>query len=106
MVTPRTRAQRRRGIQKDVTRLTALVSGSVQGVGFRYWVRREAESLGLAGSAANLHDGRVEVIAEGPRAACDALLAALRGAGTPGYVADVSVSWSDVTEVPNQFRVR
>ncbi len=89
-----------------MARLTALVSGRVQGVGFRYWVLREAESLGLAGSAANLPDGRVEVIAEGPREACDALLSALRSSGTPGYVAQVDASWSAATGEPNAFRVR
>lgn len=87
-------------------RVTALVSGSVQGVGFRYWVRQEAQSLGLAGSATNLPDGRVQVIAEGPREACEALLAALRGSGTPGLVDDVAVSWSEPIDEPGPFRVR
>jgi len=67
-------------------RLTAWVHGRVQGVGFRWWVRSRARELGLAGWARNLDDGRVEVVAEGPRAACDALLAALRGTGSPGRV--------------------
>jgi acylphosphatase len=42
-----------------------VVSGRVQGVGYRYFVLREAERLGLAGFARNLPDGRVEVVAEG-----------------------------------------
>ena len=42
-----------------------LVSGRVQGVGYRYYVLREAERLGVAGFARNLPDGRVEVVAEG-----------------------------------------
>jgi acylphosphatase len=41
------------------------VSGRVQGVGYRYFVLREAEALGIAGFARNLPDGRVEVVAEG-----------------------------------------
>lgn len=48
-----------------------LVNGRVQGVGYRYFVLREAQALGVAGFARNLADGRVEVIAEGP----DGLLA-------------------------------
>ncbi|WP_375500749.1 acylphosphatase [uncultured Jatrophihabitans sp.] len=76
-------------------RLTALVSGHVQGVGFREWTRRTAAPLGLVGSASNLPDGRVEVIAEGDRDACDQLLAALQGGSTPGRVRDVQVAWSD-----------
>jgi len=43
-----------------------LVTGRVQGVGYRYFVLREAERLGLAGFTRNLPDGRVEVVAEGP----------------------------------------
>ncbi|MBI4916300.1 MAG: acylphosphatase [Acidobacteria bacterium] len=42
-----------------------LVSGRVQGVGFRYFVAREAEALGVAGWVRNLPDGQVEVLAEG-----------------------------------------
>ena len=41
-----------------------VVSGRVQGVGYRYFVLREAERLGVAGFARNLSDGRVEVVAE------------------------------------------
>ena len=50
-----------------------LVSGRVQGVGFRAATRAEARALGLAGSAVNRADGRVEVLAEGPVQALDAL---------------------------------
>src|SRR6266550_3326620 len=42
-----------------------LVHGHVQGVGFRWWVWRQATRLGLRGLARNLRDGSVEVIAEG-----------------------------------------
>jgi acylphosphatase len=67
----------------------------VQGVGFRWWTRARALELGLAGWARNLEDGRVEVIAQGPRAACEALLAALRSGRTPGNVTGVTERWSD-----------
>lgn len=69
------------------SRLTVWVRGQVQGVGFRWWVRARALELGLVGSATNLDDGRVEVVAEGPRADLDRLLVLLEGAGTPGRVA-------------------
>lgn len=44
-------------------------SGRVQGVGYRFFVLREAEALGITGFARNLPDGRVEVVAEGPEEA-------------------------------------
>ncbi len=79
-------------------RLTAWVDGWVQGVGFRWWVRSRALELGLAGSATNLPDGRVQVVAEGPRPACAQLLALLRGPAAPGRVADITARWSEPGE--------
>jgi acylphosphatase len=82
-------------VSEDDVRLTAWVHGRVQGVGFRWWVRARALELGLAGWAANLDDGRVEVVAEGPRTAVQALLDALNGPGTPGRVRTVVERWAD-----------
>ena len=59
-------------------RLDAVVRGSVQGVGFRWFVVRRATHLGLAGWTSNEPDGTVRVVAEGSPAALDELLAALR----------------------------
>jgi acylphosphatase len=42
-----------------------LVSGIVQGVGYRYWTERTARELHLSGWVRNLEDGRVEILAEG-----------------------------------------
>ncbi|WP_093147575.1 acylphosphatase [Saccharopolyspora antimicrobica] len=75
-------------------RLTAWVHGHVQGVGFRWWTRSRALALGLVGSATNLPASRVEVVAEGPREACEQLLAALRSGETPGRVDFVAEQWS------------
>ena len=76
-------------------RLTAFVKGRVQGVGFRWWTRARALELGLSGSATNLDDGRVQVVAEGTREAAEALLALLRAGGTPGRVDVVVERWSE-----------
>lgn len=46
-------------------RLRILVSGRVQGIGYRNYVRRRAEGLGIGGWVRNLSDGTVEVLAEG-----------------------------------------
>ena len=55
-----------------------LISGMVQGVGFRWFVARHARALGLAGYARNLPDGRVEVVVSGPDDALPALERLLR----------------------------
>jgi acylphosphatase len=73
----------------DRLRILARVSGSVQGVGYRAFVARQAAGRGLAGSATNLADGRVEVVAEGPADDVHALVAALSGPEAPGRVTGV-----------------
>jgi acylphosphatase len=54
-----------------------VVTGRVQGVGYRAFAARAARALRLTGGAANLADGRVEVVARGPGHALDRLEAAL-----------------------------
>lgn len=76
-------------------RLTAWVHGHVQGVGFRWWTRARALELGLTGYAANRPDGRVQVVAQGPRQSCQRLLELLQGGGTPGRVDTVVADFSD-----------
>jgi acylphosphatase len=74
-------------------RVTIWAEGRVQGVGFRWWVRSQARRLGLAGTAANLPDGRVEVVAEGPERACRDLVAFVSGPDTPGQITGVAQQW-------------
>lgn len=81
--------------QPGAVRMTAFVHGYVQGVGFRWYTRAKANELGLVGSARNLADGRVEVVVEGPRQACDDLLTWLRGGDTPGSVDQVVAQFAD-----------
>lgn len=70
----------------EAVRLTAWVHGHVQGVGFRWFTRAKALELGLTGYAKNYDDGRVLVVAEGPKEQAVALLGWLRSTDTPGVV--------------------
>ena len=75
-------------------RVTLNVRGQVQGVGFRWWTRARALELGLVGHARNTADGRVEVVAQGPRGAVDRLVRLLSEEPStthrPGAVVSVS----------------
>ncbi len=79
-------------------RLTAWVHGRVQGVGFRWWTRCRALELSLTGYAANQADGRVLVVAQGPRQSSEKLLQQLEGGATPGHVDNVVADWSQPQE--------
>ena len=82
---------------EEVLRLTAVVHGSVQGVGFRWWTARHAERLGLHGSAITPTVPSALFTAEGPRHAVRDLLKALNGGGTPGAVMKVDSHYGPAT---------
>ncbi|MEV7605081.1 acylphosphatase [Paenarthrobacter sp. NPDC089322] len=84
----------------DGVRLTARVSGVVQGVGFRYWTARKADELLLTGTVRNHVDGSVELVAEGPGPDIDRMLAWLNSSRAPGRVENVE---SEVTEATGEF---
>jgi acylphosphatase len=91
----------------EYVRLRLLVSGRVQGVGYRRFVERRAALHGLAGWVRNRMDGSVEIAVEGPRHVVDELHRAVR-AGPPGArVIDVDVSSLDEAEpLPRPFDIR
>ncbi|MSR63611.1 MAG: acylphosphatase [Planctomycetes bacterium] len=68
-----------------------LVSGRVQGVGFRWHTRAKAQELGLAGWVRNLPDGRVEALLEGEAPAIQAMLAWLERGPTAARVSGLEV---------------
>ena len=76
----------------DLARAVVRVDGHVQGVGFRWWVSRQAGRLGLSGYAANQWDGWVEGDCQGLPDDVDALVEALTGQRVPGRPGRVS-SW-------------
>ncbi len=80
-------------------------AGRVQGVFYRQSTANEAARLGLAGSVRNLADGSVEVVAEGPRSAVEALAAFCRQ-GPPGARVDaLDVAWEPAAGETGPFRV-
>ena len=82
------------------------LDGYVQGVGFRWWTRSHALKLGLTGFASNRPDGRVQVVAQGPRDACQRLLDLLESGNTPGDVEKVVADWTEVGDAMTGFTER
>lgn len=73
-----------------------LVSGIVQGVGYRWWTARTAKGLGLSGWVRNLHDGRVEILARGSQDALQALEAACQDGPRSAAVSGVeATAWAE-----------
>jgi len=75
-----------------------LVSGMVQGVGFRFYAQRAAERLGLSGYVTNRHDGRVEVYAIGEPESLRNLLIELRHGPRGASVSDVAEEEANILD--------
>lgn len=74
-----------------------VVRGRVQGVGFRVFVKRVSQGLGISGGVRNQADGSVEVVAEGVRSSMRALESELRAGPTAARVETVERSEIDAT---------
>ena len=81
--------------------MQVFYSGRVQGVGFRYSVRKVANEFEVTGSVRNLADGRVELLAEGSKDELDAFREGIRESGLEHFIQQEEVSWS---EAKNDFR--
>ncbi|AYG04119.1 acylphosphatase [Gryllotalpicola protaetiae] len=77
-------------------RVRAVISGDVQGVGFRYSARERARRLGVAGWVRNLPDGSVEAEVEGEAGAVERMLAWLDRGPSGARVASVAVTETPV----------
>lgn len=90
----------------EVVRLDARVSGRVHGVGFRYFTYREAQALRVVGWVANVSDGSVRCVAEGPRDDLEVLLARLHEGPPAAIVAGISAAWMPAIGGFTSFGVR
>lgn len=82
------------------------LGGHVQGVGFRFFARRRASLYGVSGYVRNMHDGTVEVVAQGAAEVLEMLLDALKRGPSGADVQDVQVTWEEPSEVFRGFDVR
>jgi acylphosphatase len=85
---------------------TVIVSGKVQGVYYRKFAQENAIRLGLTGFARNLSDGRVEIVAEGSRAAIEELISLLQEGPAFADVDDLDILWSSPSGEFPDFRIK
>jgi len=89
--------------EREVVALHVRVSGTVQGVGFRWFVRERARRLGLSGWVRNNADGSVEVAAEGDEPQIELLRTELQKGPSGAFVKsieDVDTGPSEPVETP------
>lgn len=89
----------------DVITRRVVVSGAVQGVGFRFWTRSTARRMGLEGWVRNLHDGRVEILLSGPVEAVDRMTELCRKGPPHALVSSLDYGPS-AEDPPHGFEVR
>ena len=84
-------------------RVQAIVSGRVQGVGYRYFAMHVAEKLGVVGTVRNITEGRVETVAEGDEETLSHFLAELRKGPIKAEVTGLSTAWDDANGEFSRF---
>lgn len=72
-----------------------ILRGRVQGVGFRWFVKQHADQLGINGYVKNLHNGDVEIEAEGEKSRVEDLIDEVKKGPTFAKVQDIEVEWKD-----------
>ena len=103
--TPLRMTERMTSTEQSILARRFLVRGRVQGVGFRWFVEREAYLLGIAGWVRNNHDGSVEVLAQGTRDQLSGLHGRLREGPRAARVDTVEVSDAPPVAGLSSFRI-
>lgn len=83
----------------------ALISGFVQGIGFRAFVKSKAQDLDLKGWATNTSDGKVEIMFVGSREKIEKMIKLCKKGPFLANVRDVKVEWKDRDENYDSFEI-
>ncbi|KAB2906948.1 MAG: acylphosphatase [Ignavibacteriales bacterium] len=87
-------------------RVEIVVQGLVQGVGFRWFIFREAKELGLTGYVKNTRSGSVEIVAEGEEWQIEELVNAAKRGPTRSHVSAIKVERGPANNEFNKFEIR
>lgn len=80
-------------MEQNLKTVHIIIKGMVQGVGFRYYIRSLAHSLGVPGFVKNLSDGTVEIEMEGEQKKLKEILERIHTGEMSGYVSDMDIVW-------------
>ena len=83
---------------EEILKVNLTISGKVQGVGFRYFVLRQAQELGINGWVSNKPNGDVEALAQGEKADLEQFIAKVKEGTTFSRVDNVNLEWMNKGE--------
>ena len=89
-----------------MVRARLLISGIVQGVGYRWSCRREGQGIGVTGWVRNLDDGRVEAVVQGTKEQVERLIKWCYRGPSEARVSDIAVAYEDTLEDFKDFGIR
>lgn len=82
-----------------------FISGTVQGVGYRYFVRSNAKKLGLTGWVRNAEDGGVEAVFQGDKDKIEEMIALCRQGPMLSEVEHIGFEWEDYEDALSDFKI-
>lgn len=82
-----------------------FISGTVQGVGYRYFVRSNAKQLGLTGWVRNTEDGGVEAVFQGEKEKIEEMIGICRQGPMLSEVEHIGFEWEEITEQFSEFSI-
>jgi len=93
-------------MNKDYTRAEIIINGLVQGVGFRYFIYRNAENLGLKGYTENLFSGEVLTVVEGSKPLVEELYKKIIIGPSHSSVKSYNILWQEPKNEFDNFEIR
>ena len=87
-------------------RINLIISGKVQGVGFRYYTKRTAISLNLKGYVKNLTNNSVEVVAEGAEAEIKQFIEWCKKGPSSSHISDLKINYLPYTGEFKEFEIK
>ena len=90
---------------ESILTVNIKITGKVQGVGFRYFVLRQAQELGITGWVSNKSNGHVEAMAQGDKEDLDQFIAKVKQGPAFSRVDDLILNWEDGQENYTSFEI-